>query len=48
MGQPHVVGEEGVEVGGQNTSQTAANIREATENTVVVDGKMKDMVEELR
>ena len=48
MGQPHVVGEEGEEVGGKDACQTAANIREATENTVVVDGKMKDLVEELR
>ena len=41
-------GEPGVETGGKESNQAAANVGKAAEDAVVVDGKAEDLVEELR
>ena len=48
MAQAQGGGEPGVETGGKEANQAAANVGEAAEDAVVVDGKAEDLVEELR
>ena len=48
MAQAQGGGEPGVETGGKEANQAAANVGKTTEDAVVVDGKAEDLVEELR
>ena len=47
VAQAQAGGKPGVETGRKESNQTAANVGEAAEDAVVVDGKAYDLVEEL-